>query len=118
MVKGSGASFECLIAGTAPFEISWHKDSKEIKHSAKHGLHQTDGTVGLEVHKCDTVDVGVYQCTVANEVGSCTCKTVLSLKGWYRLIKNTDVHLSFEMTIELFTSIFSLVFHNRTTDIY
>ncbi|KAM7407985.1 hypothetical protein PAMA_003630 [Pampus argenteus] len=39
-----------------------------------------NGTVGLEVHKCDSVDIGEYQCTVANEVGSCTCKTTLSLK--------------------------------------
>lgn len=82
VVKGSSAGLECQVAGTAPFEITWHKDAKEIKPSAKHGFSQMNGTVGLEVNKCDTVDVGEYQCTIANEVGSCTCKTTLNLKGW------------------------------------
>lgn len=82
VVKGSSASFQCQVAGTGPFEIQWHKDAKEIKPSTKHCFSQTNGTMGLEVHKCEAVDVGEYQCTVANEVGSCTCKTTLSLKGW------------------------------------
>lgn len=82
VVKGSNASFDCQLTGTAPFEITWHKDTKEIKPSAKHGLSQMNGTAGLVVHKCDSVDIGEYQCTVANEVGSCTCKTTLNLKGW------------------------------------
>uniref|UniRef100_A0A3Q3XGG4 Ig-like domain-containing protein n=1 Tax=Mola mola TaxID=94237 RepID=A0A3Q3XGG4_MOLML len=78
--KGSSVCFECQVAGTGPLEITWHKDAKEIKPSAKHGFSEKNGTVGLEVHKCDTVDVGEYQCTVANEVGSCSCKTTLNLK--------------------------------------
>lgn len=81
VVKASSACFECQVAGTGPFEITWHKDAKEIKPSAKHGFSQMTDTVGLEVHKCEVVDVGEYQCTVANEVGSCTCKTTLNLKG-------------------------------------
>uniref|UniRef100_A0A672I7Y4 Uncharacterized protein n=1 Tax=Salarias fasciatus TaxID=181472 RepID=A0A672I7Y4_SALFA len=70
IVKGSGATFECQVAGTAPFEITWHKDGKEIRPSAKHGFSQVLDCVALEVHRCDVVDVGEYQCTVANEVGS------------------------------------------------
>lgn len=81
-MKGSSASFACQVAGTAPFEITWHKDTKEVKPSAKHGFSQMNDTAGLVVHKCDSVDVGEYQCTVANEVGSCTCKAPLILKGW------------------------------------
>lgn len=80
-MKGSNAFFECQVAGTGPFEVTWHKDAKELKASAKHGVSQSNGSVMLEVHRCDSVDVSEYQCTVANEVGSCTCKTTLSLKG-------------------------------------
>lgn len=80
-VKGSSACFECQVAGTSPFEITWHKDGKELKPSAKHGFSQLNDTLSLEVHRCDAVDVGEYQCNVANEVGSCTCKTTLNLKG-------------------------------------
>lgn len=81
MVKGSNVCFECLVAGTGPFDVTWHKDAKEIKPSAKHGFSQTEGALALEVHRCDTVDVGEYQCSVANQVGSCSCKTMLKLKG-------------------------------------
>lgn len=81
VVKGCSACFESLLNGSVPFEITWHKDAKEIKPSAKHSFSLINNTVGLEVHKCDAADVGEYQCTVANEVGSCTCKTTLNLKG-------------------------------------
>uniref|UniRef100_A0A8C4IH55 Ig-like domain-containing protein n=1 Tax=Dicentrarchus labrax TaxID=13489 RepID=A0A8C4IH55_DICLA len=90
VVKGSSACLQCQIAGTGPFEITWHKDAKEIKPSAKHGFSQINGTVGLEVHKCDAVDVGEYQCTVANEVGSCTCKSTLNLKEPPTFTKKID----------------------------
>lgn len=83
IVKGSIASIECGIAGTAPFEITWFKNTKEIKSSVKHTISQVNGTLTLEVQKCDSADIGDYQCTVSNEVGSATCKTTLKIKGWY-----------------------------------
>lgn len=83
VVKGSIATFECVIAGTAPFEITWFKNTKEIKSSVKHIMSQVNGTLTLEVQKCDSIDVGDYQCTVSNKVGSLTCKTTLKIKGWY-----------------------------------
>ena len=83
VVKGSIACFECGVAGTAPFEITWFKNTKEIKSSGKYTISQVTGTLTLEVQKCDTIDVGEYQCTVSNEVGSSTCKTTLSINGWY-----------------------------------
>lgn len=88
-MKGSTAILECQVAGTGPFEITWHKDGKELKPSAKHAFSQLNDTVCLEVHKCDAVDIGEYQCTVANEVESCTCKTTLSLKGWSKQKNNS-----------------------------
>ena len=81
VVKGSNAFFECQIIGTAPLEITWHKDLKEIKSSTKYSFSQVDDILRLEVQRCDVIDVGEYQCTVANEVGSCSCKTTLNTKG-------------------------------------
>lgn len=80
-MKDSSAHLECQVTGTSPFEITWYRDAKEIKASAKHSFSQLNGTLGLEVHKCGAADVGEYHCTVANEVGSCTSKTTLKLKG-------------------------------------
>lgn len=81
MVKDSVARLECQVTGTSPFEITWYKAGKEIKSSAKHSFSQINGNLGLEVHKCGPGDAGEYQCTVANEVGSCTSKATLKLKG-------------------------------------
>lgn len=82
VVKGLNASFECQIKGTAPFEITWQKDSKEIKSSSKHVFSQKNGSViVLDIQKCDELDVGEYHCVVSNEVGSCSCTTTLCIKG-------------------------------------
>lgn len=81
VVKDSVAHLECQVTGTGPFEITWYRDAKEIKSSAKHSFSQISGTLGIDVHKCGAVDVGEYQCTVANEVGTCTSKATLKLKG-------------------------------------
>lgn len=81
VVKGSSAVLQCDVAGTSPFVIQWFKDTKELKPSAKHNFSQTNNMVMLEVYRFEPVDAGEYQCTVANEVGSCTCKAPVSLKG-------------------------------------
>lgn len=82
VVKGLNASFECQIRGTAPFKITWQKDSKEIKPSTKHVISQKNGSLMLlDIQKCDDLDVGEYQCIISNEVGSCSCRTTLSIKG-------------------------------------
>lgn len=81
VVKDSTAHLECEVTGTGPFEITWYRDGKEVKSSAKHSFSQINSTLSLDVHKCGASDVGEYQCTVANEVGSCTSKATLKLKG-------------------------------------
>uniref|UniRef100_A0A673JCP6 Uncharacterized protein n=1 Tax=Sinocyclocheilus rhinocerous TaxID=307959 RepID=A0A673JCP6_9TELE len=69
VVNGSNAYFECQVKGTAPFEVTWQKDSKDIKSSLKHVILQKNGSImTLDVQKCDALDVGEYQCIVANEL--------------------------------------------------
>ncbi|XP_051980649.1 titin-like, partial [Xyrauchen texanus] len=81
VVNGSNAYFECQVKGTAPFEVTWQKDSNDIKSSLKHVVLQKNGSVmTLDVQKCDALDVGEYQCIVANEVGSCSSQTTLCIK--------------------------------------
>uniref|UniRef100_A0A673JL27 Titin n=1 Tax=Sinocyclocheilus rhinocerous TaxID=307959 RepID=A0A673JL27_9TELE len=63
VVNGSNAYFECQVKGTAPFEVTWQKDSKDIKSSLKHVILQKNGSImTLDVQKCDALDVGEYQC--------------------------------------------------------
>lgn len=83
VVRSSIAALQCQVAGTGPFVTQWFKDAKELKPSTKHSFSHTNDTVLLEVYRFEAVDVAEYQCTVANEVGSCTCKASLNLKGWF-----------------------------------
>lgn len=85
VVKGSTAAFACGVAGSSPLKITWFKDKQLIKSSQKHVIVESEKW-GLKIKDCKEEDVGAYQCTVANEVGSCTCFPALSLKGWFLLI--------------------------------
>lgn len=73
--------FECQVAGTGPFEVTWHKDKKQIKTNKKHAIYEYGNVMSLKIQECDALDVGGYQCTVSNEVGSCSCSTTMSMKG-------------------------------------
>uniref|UniRef100_A0A672FZ46 Ig-like domain-containing protein n=1 Tax=Salarias fasciatus TaxID=181472 RepID=A0A672FZ46_SALFA len=79
VVKGSTVAFDCKLAGSAPFNVTWFKDQKPIKSSQKFLI--VDGEkVGLKVQDCREEDVGAYRCVVTNEVGSCESFASLSLK--------------------------------------
>ncbi|KPP72549.1 titin-like, partial [Scleropages formosus] len=80
VVNGSDASFKCQVTGTPPFEVSWQKDAKEITPDKRHIVLQSNGFVSFAILKCEALDVGDYQCTVANEVGKCSCAAVLRTK--------------------------------------
>lgn len=81
VVKASDVMLDCEVTGTAPFEVTWYKDAKEIRTSTRHTITQENGHICLHILKCGALDVGEYQCTVANDVGSCLCRSKLSLKG-------------------------------------
>lgn len=86
VVRGSMAVFACKVTGTAPFEITWFKDNKQITSSTKHIITHADDVMRLEIRDCDLLDVGSYQCMLANEVGSCTGSAAMSMKGWLLLL--------------------------------
>ena len=81
VVKGSVAELDCQVAGTTPFEVTWHKDNKLIRPSQKHIIKQCDFNVALKIQDCDVSDMGDYQLIVANEVGSCSGFTTVSMRG-------------------------------------
>ncbi|XP_068589742.1 roundabout homolog 3-like [Cebidichthys violaceus] len=78
VVEGSTAAFSSIMTGSAPFKVTWFKDKKPIKASKKHLVESEH--VSLKIQDCKVGDVGAYECVVANEVGSCTGLTSLTLK--------------------------------------
>lgn len=72
---------EGLISGSAPFEMSYVKDSKQIRSDRRHVMSLKNDIATLQILKFDGSDVGKYQCTVANDVGKSSCDFQISLKG-------------------------------------
>lgn len=82
VVKGCDVVLEGLISGSAPFEITYLKDSKQIRTDRRHTMSLKNDIATLQVLKFDASDAGNYQCTVANDVGKTSCEFQISLKGW------------------------------------
>uniref|UniRef100_A0A8C0K262 Ig-like domain-containing protein n=1 Tax=Canis lupus dingo TaxID=286419 RepID=A0A8C0K262_CANLU len=72
VVKDSDVQLECEVAGTAPFEVTWLRNNKEIRSSKKYTLTDRVSVFSLHITKCDPSDTGDYQCIVSNEGGSCS----------------------------------------------
>lgn len=84
-IKGKDASLHCELYGTPPFQVSWYKDKRPLKESRKYKLVSDSSSAALHIIKLDHNDAGLYECKVSNNVGTETCRTTISLKGWYRI---------------------------------
>lgn len=73
--------FDCEIAGSPPFEVTWKKNKKRLSANEKYRLVSQGPRASLEVQAFDSADAGEYECVVSNEVGSVTSKSVAKPKG-------------------------------------
>lgn len=83
IVKGTDVVLEGTVSGSAPFEISCFKDSKQIRNDRRHIISLTKDIAALQILKFEPGDVGKYQCTVGNEVGQTSCDFLVTMKGSY-----------------------------------
>ncbi|NWW99578.1 TITIN protein, partial [Caloenas nicobarica] len=80
VLKDSDVVLECEVLGTPPFEVFWVKDDKPVRSSKKHRISIEKSLISLHVFRFDASDVGEYQCSVTNDVGSCLCSSEVTLK--------------------------------------
>lgn len=81
MVKGSELVLEAQVSGSAPFTVSLSKNGKAIRNDKRHRISVKDELVALQVLAVEAGDVGMYQCTVENQVGRVSCDCQVTLKG-------------------------------------
>lgn len=81
ITKASDITLECEVTGTAPFDVLWYKDNKQIRRSKKYKMFSDNSLANLCILTPDTSDVAEYKCTVKNDVGSCSCNSTVSMKG-------------------------------------
>lgn len=83
VVKGSEMMLEGQVSGSTPFTVSFYKNTKLIRNDKRHRITVKDDLIALQVAAVEGGDVGVYQCTVENEVGRASCDCQVTLKGWF-----------------------------------
>lgn len=81
ILRGFDVHLECELRGTAPFQVSWYKDKREIRSSKKYKILAENQLASLHILNVDAADMGEYHCKAVNDVGSDTCVGSVTLKG-------------------------------------
>ncbi|XP_029766379.1 titin-like, partial [Terrapene carolina triunguis] len=79
-IKGSFIHLECIVSGSHPISIQWHKDDEEITASEKYKYSFHDNTAFLEINQLEGSDSGSYTCEATNKAGSNQCSGYLTVK--------------------------------------
>uniref|UniRef100_A0A670HZX9 Ig-like domain-containing protein n=1 Tax=Podarcis muralis TaxID=64176 RepID=A0A670HZX9_PODMU len=103
--KGEYAQLECKVTGTPEIKISWFKDDREIKDSAKHKMTLVGSTAVLRLLDVTLEDCGEYTCEAKNNAGKDTSSLSSLLKSPYfvkefeprEVLKDSDVILECEV---------------------
>eukprot|EP00062_Callorhinchus_milii_P005912 gi/632946130/ref/XP_007888405.1/ PREDICTED: titin-like [Callorhinchus milii] len=90
VLKASEVILECHVAGTAPYDVAWFKDKKQIRPSKRIKTICQNSSIRLHVLSFDTLDAGEYQCKVSNEIGSCACSSAVTLKAPPSFVKKIE----------------------------
>lgn len=80
-LKGKDASLNCELKGSAPFEITWFKDKKQLKESRKYKFVSEGCSATLHILGMEASDAGEYECKASNNVGSDSCQGTVKLRG-------------------------------------
>lgn len=80
-VRGLVAVLDCEFGGSEPFKVTWKKNKKPLTSDKKYRIISQGFLSSLEIHPFESVDAGEYECTIANDVGSMTSKSVVRQKG-------------------------------------
>uniref|UniRef100_A0A8C2NTA8 Ig-like domain-containing protein n=1 Tax=Capra hircus TaxID=9925 RepID=A0A8C2NTA8_CAPHI len=66
-LKGADVHLECELQGTPPFQVSWHKDKRELRSGKKYKIMSENFLTSIHILSVDAADVGEYQCKATND---------------------------------------------------
>lgn len=83
--SGENAALEVTVSGSPELKTEWFKDNKELSAGAKYQMSFAKKVATLKIRSIDKADAGEYKLEVTNHVGTASCKTKLSVSGWWPL---------------------------------
>uniref|UniRef100_A0A3Q3GUZ2 Ig-like domain-containing protein n=1 Tax=Labrus bergylta TaxID=56723 RepID=A0A3Q3GUZ2_9LABR len=79
--EGEKLSIKCHVIGSAPLNIQWMKDRRELTSSGNTRITFVGGNASLEVSSASKSDAGDYLCKASNANGSNFCKSRVTVTG-------------------------------------
>lgn len=83
--SGENAALEVTVSGSPELKTKWFKDNKALTAGAKYQMSFSKNVAALKIRSTDKADAGEYKLEVTNHVGTTSCKTKLSVSGWWPL---------------------------------
>lgn len=81
--SGENAALEVTVSGSPDLKVKWFKDNKDLSAGAKYQMSFSKKVATLKIRSADKADAGEYRLEVTNHVGAASCKTKLSVSGWF-----------------------------------
>uniref|UniRef100_G3UK67 Titin n=1 Tax=Loxodonta africana TaxID=9785 RepID=G3UK67_LOXAF len=105
-LKGADVHLECELQGTPPFQVSWHKDKRELRSGKKYKIMSENFLTSIHILHVDAADIGEYQCKAINDVGTDTCIGSITLRAPPRFLKTlSDISTIVDKEVQLQTTI-------------
>lgn len=82
--SGENAALEVTVSGSPELNTKWFKNNKELTAGAKYQMSFAKKIATLKIRSADKADAGEYKLEVKNHVGTASCKTRVSVSGWWR----------------------------------
>ncbi len=89
---GMQAKFLCVISGSEPMNVVWHKDNIAISLDDHYKVSSDKNKYFLEILNLQQSDQGTYLCKASNSVGTATYCAELRVVGQTQLCEELRVN--------------------------
>uniref|UniRef100_A0A8C7JSI6 Ig-like domain-containing protein n=1 Tax=Oncorhynchus kisutch TaxID=8019 RepID=A0A8C7JSI6_ONCKI len=91
---GKQASFQCVVTGSSPMTIVWHKDNIAVSSWGNYQIASEKTKYSLQIKNLQLIDQGTYIYKALNSVGTATCSSELRVINKPSFVKTFETSVS------------------------